>query len=104
VNNFFGNLSDLWSSVNNFAQLKGQDGLNDLTRFAVNSTLGLVGVLDIATPKPACSKHNEDLRPDPGRLGRAVRPLLDVAAVGPIYDARHRRASGRHQRPIHGPT
>jgi len=26
VNNFFGNLTDLWSSLNNFAQLKGQDG------------------------------------------------------------------------------
>src|SRR5438094_504267 len=48
VNNFFGNLSDVWSSANNFAQLKGQDGMNDFMRFAVNSTLGLVGVLDIA--------------------------------------------------------
>jgi phospholipid-binding lipoprotein MlaA len=28
--------------------------MNDFTRFALNSTLGMAGLFDIATPKPAC--------------------------------------------------
>jgi phospholipid-binding lipoprotein MlaA len=82
VNNFFGNLSDLWSSVNNFAQLKGQDGLNDFTRFAVNSTLGLVGVLDIATPA-GLRKHNEDLGQTLGYWGVPSGPYLMLPLLGP---------------------
>ncbi|MCS0591179.1 VacJ family lipoprotein [Massilia norwichensis] len=82
VNNFFGNLSDLWSSVNNFAQLKGQDGLNDFTRFAVNSTLGLAGVLDIATPA-GLRKHNEDLGQTLGYWGVPSGPYLMLPLLGP---------------------
>jgi phospholipid-binding lipoprotein MlaA len=82
VNNFFGNLSDLWSSVNNFAQLKGQDGLNDFTRFAVNSTLGLAGVLDIATPA-GLRKHNEDLGQTLGYWGVPPGPYLMLPLLGP---------------------
>jgi phospholipid-binding lipoprotein MlaA len=82
VNNFFGNLSDLWSSVNNFAQLKGQDGLNDFTRFAVNSTLGLAGFLDIATPA-GLRKHNEDLGQTLGYWGVPSGPYLMLPLLGP---------------------
>jgi phospholipid-binding lipoprotein MlaA len=82
VNNFFGNLSDLWSSVNNFAQLKGQDGLNDFTRFAVNSTIGLLGVLDIATPA-GLKKHNEDLGQTLGYWGVPSGPYLMLPLLGP---------------------
>jgi phospholipid-binding lipoprotein MlaA len=81
VNNFFGNLSDLWSSANNFAQLKGQDGMNDFTRFAVNSTLGLVGVLDIATPA-GLRKHNEDLGQTLGYWGVPSGPYLMLPILG----------------------
>jgi len=82
VNNFFGNLTDLWSSLNNFAQLKGQDGLNDFMRFAVNSTLGLVGVLDIATPA-GMRKHNEDLGQTLGFWGVPSGPYLMLPLLGP---------------------
>jgi phospholipid-binding lipoprotein MlaA len=82
VNNFFGNLSDLWSSLNNFAQLKGRDGLNDFTRFAVNSTFGLVGVLDIATPA-GMRKHNEDLGQTLGYWGVPSGPYLMLPVLGP---------------------
>jgi len=82
VNNFFGNLSDLWSAANNFAQLKGRDGMNDFTRFAVNSTLGLVGVLDIATPA-GLAKHNEDLGQTLGYWGVPAGPYLMLPILGP---------------------
>jgi phospholipid-binding lipoprotein MlaA len=82
VNNFFGNLSDLWSSANNFAQLKGKDGLNDLTRFAMNTTLGLVGVIDVAT-QAGLRKHNEDLGQTLGYWGVPSGPYLMLPLLGP---------------------
>lgn len=82
VNNFFGNLSDLWSSLNNFAQFKGQDGFSDLTRFAVNSTMGLAGVLDIATPA-GLRKHNEDLGQTLGYWGVPAGPYVMLPLLGP---------------------
>ena len=49
VNNFFGNLSDVWSMVNNLLQGRPQAAGESLMRFSVNTTLGLGGVLDWAT-------------------------------------------------------
>ncbi len=82
VGNFFGNLSDVWSAANDFAQLKGRDGLNDFTRFAVNSTFGLLGVLDIATPA-GLQKHNEDLGQTLGYWGVPSGPYLMLPILGP---------------------
>jgi phospholipid-binding lipoprotein MlaA len=82
VNNFFGNLTDAWSGVNNLAQAKGEDGLNDLTRFAFNSTFGILGVLDIATPA-GLRKHNEDLGQTLGYWGVPSGPYLMLPILGP---------------------
>jgi phospholipid-binding lipoprotein MlaA len=82
VNNFFGNLSDAWSGVNNLAQAKGQDGMSDLTRFAVNSTFGILGVLDIATPA-GLRKHSEDLGQTLGYWGVPRGPYLMLPILGP---------------------
>ena len=82
VNNFFSNLSDAWSGVNNLAQAKGQDGLNDLTRFAFNSTFGILGVIDIATPA-GLRKHNEDLGQTLGYWGVPSGPYLMLPILGP---------------------
>lgn len=88
VNNFFGNLADVWSGVNNLAQAKGQDGLSDLTRFALNSTFGIFGVLDIATPA-GLRKHSEDLGQTLGYWGVPSGPYLMLPIFGPstIRDA-----------------
>jgi phospholipid-binding lipoprotein MlaA len=82
VHNFFGNLEDLWSSVNNLAQLKGESGLNDLTRFAVNSTFGLFGILDIAS-STGLQKHHEDLGQTLGYWGIPSGPYLVLPLLGP---------------------
>ena len=82
VNNFFGNLSDLWSSVNNLAQGKGQDGANDFARFAINSTFGLGGVLDLASSR-GLKKHNEDLGQTLGYWGIPSGPYLMLPLLGP---------------------
>lgn len=49
VGNFFGNLGDLWSSVNAGLQLRPREATENLMRFSVNTVLGLGGVLDLAS-------------------------------------------------------
>jgi phospholipid-binding lipoprotein MlaA len=82
VNNFFGNLADLWSAVNNLLQGKGQDGMNDLTRFGFNSTFGMLGLLDIAS-EAGIRKHNEDLGQTLGYWGVPSGPYLMLPLLGP---------------------
>lgn len=50
IDNFFNNLTVPLSSVNSFLQGKGEDGFESIMRFAINSTFGLLGILDVATP------------------------------------------------------
>ena len=49
VGNFFSNLEDLWSGVNNALQLRGLDTADSFGRVAINTTLGLGGLLDVAS-------------------------------------------------------
>lgn len=82
VNNFFGNLSDLWSSANNVMQGKGERGLSDFTRVLINSTFGLVGVIDIASDA-GLPKHNEDFGQTLGYWGVPSGPYLMLPILGP---------------------
>ncbi|MEA3406376.1 MAG: VacJ family lipoprotein [Pseudomonadota bacterium] len=47
--NFFTNLSTPLDALNSFLQGKGEQGLEGIMRFVINSTFGLGGLLDIAT-------------------------------------------------------
>ena len=82
VNNFFGNLSDAWSAVNNLLQGKPQAGMGDVTRFAVNSTFGIAGLLDIAS-EAGIPKHNEDFGQTLGVWGVPSGPYLMLPLLGP---------------------
>lgn len=82
VNNFFGNLADAWSAVNNLLQGKGTEGMSDLTRFTLNSTLGMAGVLDIAS-QAGLHKHSEDLGQTLGSWGVPSGPYLMLPLLGP---------------------
>lgn len=68
VGNFTSNLEDPWIGVNNLLQGKVAEAIGDLMRFAFNSTLGLLGLIDIATPM-GLEKHDEDLGQTLGRWG-----------------------------------
>jgi len=50
LENFFTNLKMPLNMINNFLQGNIQKGLEDTMRFTINSTFGLFGLLDIATP------------------------------------------------------
>ena len=82
VNNFFGNLSDVWTGANNLMQGKGEQGMSDLTRVALNSTFGLAGLLDIAS-EAGLKKHNEDFGQTLGYWGVPSGPYLMLPLLGP---------------------
>jgi phospholipid-binding lipoprotein MlaA len=82
VSNFFGNLSDLWTGVNNLMQGKGADGMSDVTRFTLNSTFGILGLLDIAS-EAGLHKHNEDFGQTLGAWGVPSGPYLMLPLLGP---------------------
>src|SRR6476660_4285457 len=56
VYNFFGNLGDVWTAANNLLQGRVADGVSDVMRFAVNTTFGLGGLLDIGS-EAGLQKH-----------------------------------------------
>jgi len=82
VDNFFSNLGDVPVMLNDFAQLRLMDGMNDLMRVAVNSTFGLLGVLDIATPA-GIAKRNQDFGLTLGHYGVPAGPYLVLPLFGP---------------------
>lgn len=82
VGNFFGNLSDAWSAVNNLLQGKGEAGMTDVTRVALNSTFGILGLLDIASDA-GLQKHNEDFGQTLGHWGVPSGPFVMLPLFGP---------------------
>ncbi len=82
VNNFFGNLSDLWSGANNLMQGKGERGLSDFTRVVINSTFGLGGVIDFASDA-GLQKHSEDFGQTLGYWGVPSGPYVMLPLLGP---------------------
>jgi phospholipid-binding lipoprotein MlaA len=82
VNNFFGNLADVWSSANNLMQGKGEAGMSDFTRVAMNTTFGFGGLLDIAS-EAGLKKHGEDFGQTLGYWGVPSGPYLMLPLLGP---------------------
>jgi phospholipid-binding lipoprotein MlaA len=82
VSNVFSNLGDFVVMLNDFAQLRLTDGMNDLTRFAVNSTFGIFGLLDIATPA-GIPKRDTDFGLTLGHYGVPSGPYLVLPLFGP---------------------
>jgi len=81
VGNFFGNIGDVWTGANSFLQGKFTDGSTDAIRVAFNTTLGLGGVLDIAS-EAGLPKHKEDFGQTLGKWGVASGPYLVLPILG----------------------
>lgn len=82
VSNFFGNLADVGSIVNNVLQLKGEAAAQDFSRVVFNSIFGLGGVLDVATPY-GLPEHKEDFGQTLGYWGVESGPYLVLPLLGP---------------------
>lgn len=82
VGNFFANLEDAWSFVNNALQFKGQAAVESLVRFGVNTFIGLGGILDVAS-EMNIEKHTKDFGHTLGYWGVAPGPYLVLPLLGP---------------------
>ena len=82
VTNFFNNLEDVETSVNQALQGKPKKSINDLTRFLINSTIGLAGFIDVAS-KIGLERHEEDFGQTLGYWGVKNGPYVFVPFVGP---------------------
>jgi len=82
VHNFFGNLTDAWSGLNDILQGKPDHAADDLGRFVINSTFGVLGLFDVAG-MDGVPKHNEDLGQTLGYWGVPSGPYLVLPLLGP---------------------
>jgi len=82
VSNAFSNVGDVSVAVNNFLQGKPGAAASDVGRVLVNSTLGILGLFDVASPM-GLDKHNEDFGQTLGRWGVGSGPYLVVPLMGP---------------------
>ena len=81
IGNFFGNIADLWIAVNNFLQGKPLAGFSDIGRVLVNSTVGVVGLFDVAS-EMGLEKHSEDFGQTLGVWGVGSGPYLYWPVLG----------------------
>ena len=82
VTNFFNNLYDVLTALNNLLQGKVGDAASDVGRIAINSTVGLAGFIDVAT-EVGLEKHKEDFGQTLGRWGINSGPYLQIPFFGP---------------------
>jgi phospholipid-binding lipoprotein MlaA len=82
IRNFFANLADVGTGLNNMLQGKLRDGAGDFGRFALNTTAGIIGLWDVATPA-GLQKHNEDFGQTLGWWGMPSGPYLVLPFFGP---------------------
>jgi phospholipid-binding lipoprotein MlaA len=82
VNNFFGNLEDIGTSLNNVLQGKPKHAMSDAMRFLVNTVFGVFGLWDVATPF-GLEKHYEDFGQTLGVWGVKSGPYLVLPFLGP---------------------
>lgn len=82
VANFYGNIADVFIAANNLLQGKLPEAVGDVGRVAINSTVGLLGVLDIASDL-GLEKHDEDFGQTFGRWGVGAGPYVMLPIMGP---------------------
>ncbi|HET9577119.1 MAG TPA: VacJ family lipoprotein [Usitatibacter sp.] len=82
VNNFFSNIEDVATSLNNVLQGKMTEGINDAGRVVVNTLFGVFGLWDVATPL-GLEKHYEDFGQTLGWWGVQPGPYLVLPFLGP---------------------
>lgn len=82
VTNFFGNLGDAWSFVNNVLQGQGEGAYNSMVRFSVNTVFGIGGLFDVAS-EAGIERKKQDFGQTLGRWGVPTGPYLVLPFLGP---------------------
>ena len=82
VTNFFRNIGDMFSTVNNGLQLKGRETAESLMRVVVNTVFGIYGIFDFASDI-GLQRHPEDFGQTLGYWGVPDGPYLVLPVFGP---------------------
>ena len=82
VSNFFSNINDIIVALNNLLQGKFTAAYTDFGRIAINTTLGLGGLFDIAS-EAGIEKHEEDFGQTLGYWGIGDGPFVMLPLLGP---------------------
>jgi phospholipid-binding lipoprotein MlaA len=82
ITNFFSNLNDVVVIFNDVLQLKFKQAALDMGRLVLNSTAGLLGMVDVAD-EVGMPKHYEDFGQTLGYWGLGSGPYLMLPFFGP---------------------
>jgi len=82
ISNFFDNLEEIETSVNQILQGKPKLAINDFSRFIINSTIGLGGFLDVAT-KIGLTRHEEEFDQTLALWDVPSGPYIMLPGLGP---------------------
>jgi len=82
VSNFFSNLGEVRTLANQILQLKAEDSLITLSRFLLNTTIGLAGIFDPAS-ELGLTKKDEDFGQTLGFWGVPEGPYIVIPILGP---------------------
>lgn len=82
IHNFFSNIRDIPIALNNLMQGKVKAAGSDVGRLVVNTTVGLLGVVDVAS-NMGLEKHNEDFGQTFGKWGIPQGPYVVLPILGP---------------------
>ena len=82
VSNFVANYEDINNGLNNILQGKIKDGFSDIGRLLINSTIGVLGFVDVAS-KIGLEKHDEDFGQTLAFWGIKSGPYIVLPLLGP---------------------
>lgn len=82
ISNFYNNFSEIPTFVNSVLQLKPGKAVNALGRFVVNSTVGVLGVADVAK-NMGMKRDPETMGDTLGHYGVKTGPFLVLPVLGP---------------------
>ena len=82
VSNFFSNLGEIRNAANSLLQLKIGDTLTAVSRFGINSTIGMLGMLDVASPL-GIEKRYQDFGLTLAHWNVPSGPFVVVPLLGP---------------------
>lgn len=82
VTNFFNNLEEIDTTINQVLQGEIKYAISDSGRFIINSTIGLFGLIDVAS-KMGLERHEEDFGQTLGVWGFDSGPYIMLPLLGP---------------------
>jgi phospholipid-binding lipoprotein MlaA len=83
ITNFFKNLTEITNLTNALLQFKIEKAVNTFGRICINTTVGLGGLIDVATLNDGIPREDEDFGQTLGFYGLGPGPYLVLPILGP---------------------